>query len=83
MAVHAKKGQFLKEFTKDECYSSRKQVMVNAITSGKPSFARIDLASQGEYKTNVLAGIFPFRDKEGHRVFAIPCPENKKLRGLM
>jgi hypothetical protein len=83
MAVHAKKGQFLKEFTEDECYSSRKQVMVNAISTGRPSFARIDLASKGEYKTNVLTGIFPFKDKEGHKVFSLPCPENKRLRSLM
>ncbi|UTW56628.1 hypothetical protein [Kordiimonas sp. SCSIO 12610] len=83
MTIHAKQGQFLKEFTENACYQTRKAVMIDAIQAGKPAFARINMASNGEYKTNVMIGMFPFRENGGHKVYVIPCPENKKLRALM
>ncbi len=83
MTVHAKKGQYLHEFTESECYGTRKAAMTNAVTSANPVFARIHMTPTGEYKTNVLVGMFPFVDDTGHRIYVVPCPENKKLRALM
>jgi hypothetical protein len=83
MAIHAKKGQFLREFTEEDCYETRKAMMVETLRSGQATFAKINMASNGEYKTNVLVGMFPFIDENERRLYAVPCPENKKLRALM
>jgi hypothetical protein len=83
MAIHASQGQYLEEFTSNDCYNTRKTLMETVLNEEKPGFARIEVTPHSEFRTTVTAGMFPFKGKSGEQVFVVPAPENKAIRALM
>ncbi len=77
-------GQFLSEFTNEECYQSRRDMMRMVLREGKPAFASANITKcneDSEFSTNVTVGMFPFKNGKGNCcVFVIPAPVSKKIR---
>lgn len=75
-------GKYLHEFTAEDCYGTRRDLMRQVISEGKPGFARACISERGsEYTTDVTVGMFPFREGENDfQVFVVPAPESKQIR---
>lgn len=81
-------GQYLHEFTAEECYEVRLKHMREVLASERPAFARIHLVCHdetcyGEFSTDAIVGMFPISEGDGRNIFLLPAPESKEIRSLM
>lgn len=75
-------GQYLRDFTSDECFASRVQIMEKVLTEGMPGFATISIgAKKSEFIVAISLGAFPFSNASGDpEVVMVPAPNSLELR---
>ena len=75
-------GQYLRDFTSDECFASRLSIFEKVLSEGMPSFATVSIdAKKSEFIVDISLGAFPFKSKEGRpEVVMVPSPNSLELR---
>ncbi|MBO6503905.1 MAG: PAS domain-containing protein [Kordiimonadaceae bacterium] len=75
-------GQFLQDFTSDECFASRFAIFEKVLSEGVPSFATISVgAKKSEFVVDISLGAFPFVCDGGEpEVVMVPSPNSLELR---
>jgi len=77
-------GLYLHEFTKQDCYTTRRELMRWILTEKRPGFARIDIRNnKSEYFAEVTVGMFPMVSPNEAMVVVVPAPVSPKLRDII
>ncbi len=76
-------GKYLHEFTADQCFYTRRELMRAVLKSQEPGFARITVEGVSEFSTMVTVGMFPMSEGDKSLVFVVPAPETKHMRALL
>lgn len=75
-------GQYLRDFTSDECFASRLSIFEKVMAEGVPSFATVKVgAKKSEFIVDISLGAFPFTNDAGApEVVMVPSPNSLELR---
>lgn len=75
-------GRYLDEFTEEECFETRREVLRGVLKTGKPDYANIIVgAKKAEFITDINVGAFPFENVGGQpEVVMVPAPASLELR---
>lgn len=75
-------GQYLRDFTSDECFASRLSIFEKVLSEATPSFATVSIgAKKSEFIVDISLGAFPFMSKDGKpEVVMVPSPTSLELR---
>lgn len=77
-------GLYLHEFTKQDCYTTRRELMRWILTEKRPGFARIDIRNnKSEFFAEVTVGMFPILSPDGATVVVVPAPVSPRLREII
>lgn len=77
-------GQYLHEFTRSDCFDSRRALMRQTLQMSQPGFARMDINhNKSEFFAEVTAGMFPLAEGDRELVVVIPAPVSQKLRSII
>ncbi len=75
-------GTYLHDFTKQQCFDTRRAVLRGVLESGQPAFANILVGEKGaDFTTTISVGAFPFLNEGGQpEVVMVPAPQSPELR---
>lgn len=78
-------GQYLEEFTEQECFDTRREVMRSVLQTGQPAYARITVGvKKADFIADISVGAFPFRQKgDEPEIVMVPAPVALELRGYL
>lgn len=75
-------GRYLDEFTEEECFDTRREVLRGVLRTGQPDFANIIVGTKkAEFIADINVGAFPFENADGpSEVVMVPAPASLELR---
>ena len=75
-------GQYLDEFTEQECFDTRREVLRGVLQTGQPAYANIEVGvKKADFIANIGVGAFPFyQEDQEPEVVMVPAPIALELR---
>lgn len=73
---------YLHDFTEQQCFETRREVLRGVLATGKPAFANIFVEEKAaDFTIDVTVGAYPFVNEAGEpEVVMVPAPNSYQLR---